>query len=166
MFKTIQIFLLTLSLTCLNISAIEKYFPNLKADFSENIDMYCIERNDSLVALAAKCKVSPSFILYLNPELHSYENFYVGKIIKLPGQNVKSFIDSRSRSLNYLINQLGAQDFETRNNALNQLITKDWQAVPILMKTLKHEDVEIRGNAKDALRKIFRTFNKLESLEL
>ncbi|MCH2204602.1 MAG: LysM peptidoglycan-binding domain-containing protein [Lentisphaerales bacterium] len=166
MIKAIKLFLVLLSLISLNATAIEKYFPNLKADFSENIDKYCIEKNDSLVALAAKCKVSPSFILYLNPELHSYENFYPGKVIKLPGLNVKSFIGSKSRSLTYLIDQLGAEDFQTRNNALNQLIDSDWKAVPILMKALKCKEVEIRGNAKEALKQIFRTCKKLEKLEL
>ena len=135
--------------------AIERYFPNIKAEFSENIDLYCVEKGDSIISLALKHKVSPSFLLYLNEELHKHESFYVGKTIKLPGDNIKSFIESRSKSLNYLINQLGADDYQNRRHALNQLINKDWLAVPILLKNVKHKDVEIRGNVKDALKQIF-----------
>lgn len=146
--------------------AIERYFPNIKAEFSENIDLYCIEKDDSIVSLALKHKVSPSFLLYLNEELHKHENFYVGKTIKLPGDNIKSFIGSRSKNLNHLINQLGARDYQTRKDALNQLVDKDWRAVPLLLKNVKHEDVEIRGNVKDALRTIFSSRKRLSEVNL
>jgi hypothetical protein len=146
--------------------ALEKYFPDIKADFSENIDLYCIEEGDSLASIALKSKVSPSFLLYINNGIDKHENFYVGKTIKLPGDNIKSFINSRSRHLNKLISKLDSKLYKDRKDALQQLINKDWRAVPILLKNRQNKNIEIRSNVKDALKQIFSKTKNLPHLDL
>ena len=32
------------------------------------------------------------------------------------------------------------------------MISKDWLVIPVLLQALKHKDVEVRENAKEALR--------------
>ena len=137
--------------------SLDLFFPDLNADFSNNINLYCMQENDSLESIAIKHKTSVSFILYLNEKLKDPKSFYVGQVIKLPGDKVIELIESKGKSYQPLINKLGSNTFRLRKEAMIALEEKDWRAVPILIYALNNKDVEIRGNAKDTLKNILMT---------
>ena len=148
----------------LNGISLEKDFPDLKEEYSDHVDFYCINRGDSIKSIALNYKVSPSFILYLNSELEKAENFYIGKVVKVPGKSIKDTIESRGQYYVRLINKLGHDSYRTRKSAEDKLVEHNWRVVPLLLKHKKHQNVEIRGNIKTALERIFTDFTRPDNL--
>ncbi|MCM8530226.1 MAG: armadillo/beta-catenin-like repeat-containing protein [Lentisphaeraceae bacterium] len=126
----------------------------LKADYNENVDLYCIQMEDSIERLAISKRVSTAFILFLNPELKNTSDIYTGKVIKLPGIKVMEYIGSRSKNLHHKVLEMGAERYSIRKQALDFLIEKNYLAVPILLKALKSKNPDIKENAKEALKNI------------
>jgi LysM repeat protein len=145
---------------------LKDFFPKMQADFSENIDKYCIKGNDTLAKIALRNKISVSFILYLNKDITEVDKLYAGQVIRIPGEKIISLIESQSQYYLPLIRKLGANEYKKRKVAMDELTQKDWRVIPILLKTLKHQDVEIRENARETLHKINQNIHKLSHLQL
>ena len=135
----------------------------LKADFNENVNLYCIQKEDTVKKIAFDQKISPALIFYLNPELNTAADIYTGKVIKLPAQKVLEYISSRSKNYHHKVLELGTGSYSIRKQALDFLISKNYLAVPILINALKSKNPDIKENSKEALRKIFADLNHFKS---
>ncbi|MCM8535019.1 MAG: hypothetical protein NE334_03695 [Lentisphaeraceae bacterium] len=156
----------TLYILLTNITYAEKLpeeISQLNADYNENIDLYCIQTEDSIKRLAISKKVSTALILFLNPELKRTADIYTGRVIKLPGRKVMEYIGSRSKNLHHKVLELGSKSYSIRKQALNFLVERNYLAVPILLKALKSKTPDIKENAKEALKKILADLNHFKS---
>ena len=55
---------------------------------------------------------------------------------------------------------MGAMTYKERHKAIKEMIRKDWLVIPLLRQALDNKDVEIRENAREALREIHRKKEK------
>ena len=56
-----------------------------------------------------------------------------------------------------LLNQLGAKKSKQRIIAVKEMIRQDWRVIPLLLNALEDNDIEVRENAREALREIHKS---------
>lgn len=136
-----------------------------KFDFKKNTLQYSVEYNDTLARIALNSKVSVAFLLYLNEDIKNPDLIFPGQKVRVPNEDAVKFIISQSRAFLPYINKMGAMKYKDRKKAINEMVNKDWLAIPVLLQALDHKDVEIRENARLALREIHRKKVKVQSFE-
>lgn len=133
---------------------------NIEFDFKKNTEKYSIKYNDTLARIALTNNVSVAFLLYLNNDIYNPDRIYAGQEILVPNKEAQLYVKTQSKNYSHLIAKMGAMTYKERHNAIKEMINKDWLAIPILRQALDHKDVEIRENAREALREIHRNKNK------
>jgi len=120
--------------------------------FKDNTETYHIKYNDTLARIALSNNVSVAFLLHLNEQIYNPDKIMAGQMIKIPNKKARDFVKSQSKKYLHLVDKMGAMTFKERNNAIKEMIKKDWIVIPVLLQALDHKDVEIRENAREALR--------------
>ena len=139
-------------LLSLNLSAGTE--QNNKIDFKNNTEVHYVKNNETLARIAIKNNVSVAFLLHINKNIHNPDFLRAGQAIQIPNKKIRDYVEKESKKYVHLIEKMGAMTYKERNNAIKEMIQKDWLAVPVLLTALDHKDVEIRENAREALREI------------
>lgn len=129
-------------------------------DFKKNTEKYSIQYNDTLARIALTNNVSVAFLLYLNDDIYNPDKIYVGQEIKVPNNEAQKYVKNQSKNYTHLITKMGAMTYKERHKAIKEMIRKDWLVIPLLRQALDNKDVEIRENAREALREIHRKKEK------
>lgn len=143
---------LAIALLALNTKAENK--DNEAFNFKKNTEEYYIKYNETLARIALRNKVSVAFLLHLNDEIYNPDKIMAGQKIFIPNQKARDYVKSQSKQYLYLVEKMGAMSFKDRNKAIKEMIQKDWLVIPVLLQALEHQDVEIRENAREALKMI------------
>ena len=132
-------------------------------DFQKNTENRYIKHSETLARIALENNVSVAFLLYLNEGISNPNRILAGQKLKVPNIKAQKYIKEQSKAFIPLIDKMGAMKYKERNLAIKEMIKKDWLVIPILLQALNHEDVEIRENAKLALREIHQKKVKISS---
>ena len=125
-----------------------------KFDFKKNTEEYFIKYNETLARIALKNKVSVAYLLHINEEIYNPDKIMAGQKIFIPNQKARDFVAAESKKYKHLIDKMGAMTYKERNKAVKEMIKKDWLVIPVLLQALENKDVEIRENAREALKRI------------
>lgn len=158
MLKHLLIICLISTSSLLGIESSEEQF-----NFQENSKVHYIKYSETLARIALENNVSVAFLLYLNEGISNPNRIKAGQKLKVPNIKAQKYIKEQSKAFIPLIDKMGAMKYKERNLAIKEMIKKDWLVIPILLQALKHEDVEIRENAKLALREIHQKKVKISS---
>jgi LysM repeat protein len=126
-------------------------------DFYSNTKTHHITFGESLARIALEHKVSVSFLLSLNKKISNPNRIFGGQKIKVPNDKAVKYLTEQSMTLKPLLMKLGAQASKDRIKAVKEMILQDWRVIPLLLNALKDKDVEIRENAREALREIHKS---------
>ena len=121
-------------------------------NFKKNTEEYFIKYNETLARIALKNNVSVAFLLHINDEIYNPDKIMAGQKIFIPNQQARDYVKSQSKKYLHLVDKMGALSFKERNKAVKEMIKKDWIVIPVLLQALEHKDVEIRENAREALK--------------
>lgn len=137
-----------------------------KSDFNfrKNTEIHNIKYSETLARIALENNVSVAFLLYLNESISNPDRIQAGQQIKIPNDKARKYIKEQSKAYMPLVKKMGAMKYKDRNIAIKEMIQKDWLAIPVLLQALKNEDVEIRENAREALKEIHRKKEKVKEL--
>ena len=134
-------------------------------NFKENIEKHYIKYNETLARIALQNNVSVAFLLYLNDDIYNPDKIFAGQEIKVPNKEAQAYIQKQSKAYSHLISKMGAMTYKERNAAIKEMIKKDWLVIPLLRQALGNKDVEIRENAREALREIHSKKDKISKID-
>ena len=160
MTKYLLIISVFLQLTLLSNDAL-----NTEFNFQKNKEIHHVRIDETLARIALENKVSVAFLLYLNEDIKNPDLIYAGQKINIPNVKAREFIIAQSKVFMPFINKMGAMKYKERKKAINEMIKKDWLVIPVLLQALEHKDVEIRENARLALREIHRKKEKVATVD-
>ena len=134
-------------------------------DLHKETSSYNINYGESLGRIALEHKVSVSYLLSINENsIGDPDIIYAGQKIKVPNKKAIEFITEKSLMLKPFLLNLGAEKSKVRMKAVKEMIRQDWRVIPLLLEALKDKDVEVKENAREALKAIHQSKARVEKL--